>query len=127
MVSANNLKQYTTPDVSQMTLDVIDAIKTKQKIQFNYGTDTEEYREILPQEFFGDFEGFGGLTNMGEYRKFLFSRVIEWVGIPIYYKVFVELDVVGYPTDKDVAEKLHELLDSAEPIMYTLKPQSGDK
>ena len=126
MVSANNLKQYTTPDVSQMTLDVIDAIKTKQKIQFNYGTDTEEYREILPQEFFGDFEGFGGLTNMGEYRKFLFSRVIEWVGIPIYYKVFVELDVVGYPTDKEVTEKLHELLDSAEPIMYTLKPQSGE-
>jgi len=125
MVSANNLKQYIKPDVSQMTLDVIDAIKAKQKVQFKYGAD--EYRELLPQEFFGDFEGFGGLTDMGEYRQFLFSRVTEWVGIPMYYKVFVELDMVGYPEDKDVAYKLHQLLDSAEPITYTIKPQSGDK
>ena len=123
MVSANNLKQYARPDVSQMRLDIIEAIKTNQTVQFTYGQQ-DTSREILPQEFFGDFEGFGGLTNMGEYRKFLFSRVIEWVGIPMYYKVFVELDVVGYPTDKDVAEKLHELLDSAEPIMYRLEPQS---
>ena len=46
--------------------------------------------------------------------------------VAMYYKVFVELDMVGYPTDKEVTEKLHELLDSAEPIMYTLKPQSGE-
>ena len=30
--------------------------------------------------------------------------------------------IVGYPTDEEIAEELHELLDSAEPIMYTLKP-----
>ena len=35
MVSANNLKQYTTRhDVSQMTLDIIEAIKTNQTVQF---------------------------------------------------------------------------------------------
>ena len=116
-------------DVSNATLDIIDAIKTKQKIQFKYGTD--EYRELIPKEFFGDFDGFGGFTapegEGGEYRQFLFSRVTGWVGIPMYYKVFVEFNMVGYPTDKEVTEKLHELLDSAEPIMYTLKPQSGDK
>ena len=114
-------------DVSNATLDIIDAIKTKQNVQFKYGTDTEEYREILPQEFFGDFEGFGGLTDMGEYRQFLFNKVTDWVGIAMYYKVFVELDMVGYPEDKDVAYKLHQLLDSAEPITYTIKPQSGIK
>jgi hypothetical protein len=31
--------------------------------------------------------------------------------------------MTGYPTDKEVIEKLHELLDSAEPIMYRLKPK----
>tara|TARA_R100000935_G_scaffold17721_1_gene34423 strand:+ start:198 stop:548 length:351 start_codon:yes stop_codon:yes gene_type:complete len=114
-------------DVSNATLDIIDAIKTKQNVQFKYGTDTEEYREILPQEFFGDFEGFGGLTDMGEYRQFLFNKVTDWVGIAMYYKVFVELDMVGYPDDKDITYKLHQLLDNAEPITYTIKPQSGDK
>ena len=125
MVSANNLKQYIKPDVSQMTLDVIDAIKAKQKVQFKYGAD--EYRELLPQEFFGDFEGFGGLTDMGEYRQFLFNKVTDWVGIAMYYKVFVELDMVGYPDDKDITYKLHQLLDYAKPITYTIKPQSGLK
>jgi hypothetical protein len=127
MVSANNLKQYVAkerPNVSQMTLDIIDAIKTKQNVQFKYGTD--EYRELMPQEFFGDFDGFGGLTNMGEYRQFLFNKVTDWVGIAMYYKVFVELDMVGYPDDKDITYKLHQLLDNAEPIIYTLKPQSGE-
>ena len=126
MVSANNLKQYARPDVSQMTLDIIEAIKTNQTVQFTY-KHHDTIREILPKEFFGDFEGFGGLTNMGEYRQFLFSRVTEWVGIPMYYKVFVELDMVGYPDDKDITYKLHQLLDNAEPITYTIKPQSGDK
>jgi hypothetical protein len=130
MVSANNLKQYARPDVSQMTLDIIDAIKTNQTVQFTYGHH-DTIREILPQEFFGDFDGFGGWTapegDGGEYRKFRLDKIDEWLGIPVQYKVFVELDMTGYPTDKDVAEKLHELLDSAEPIMYSLKPQVGDK
>ena len=130
MVSANNLKQYTQrPDVSQMTLDIIEAIKTNQTVQFTYGHHNT-IREILPKEFFGDFDGFQGWTapegDGGEYRKFRLDKIDEWLGIPVQYKVFVELDMTGYPTDKDVAEKLHELLDSAEPIMYTLKPQSGE-
>jgi hypothetical protein len=130
MVSANNLKQYARPDVSQMTLDIIEAIKTNQTVQFKYGHH-DTIRELLPKEFFGDFDGFGGLTDTeekdGEYRKFRLDKVDEWLGIPIQYKVYVELEMSGYPTDKEVAEKLHELLDSAEPIMYSLKPQVGDK
>ena len=127
MVSANNLKQYTTrPDVSQMTLDIIEAIKTNQTVQFKYGG-YDFLREILPQEFFGDFEGFGGWTNPedlgGDYRQFRMEKVDEWLGIPIQYKVYVELEMSGYPIDDDVSDKLHELLDSAEPIMYRIEPQ----
>ena len=130
MVSANNLKQYARPDVSQMTLDIIEAIKTNQTVQFMYGG-KDTIREMLPKEFFGDFDGFGGWTapegDGGEYRKFRLDKIDEWLGIPVQYKVYVELEMSGYPTDKEVAEKLHELLDSAEPIMYSLKPQVGDK
>ena len=62
MVSANNLKQYTQrPDVSQMTLDIIEAIKTNQTVQFMYGG-KDTIREMLPKEFFGDFDGFQGWT-----------------------------------------------------------------
>ena len=111
-------------DVSRATLDVIEAVKTKQVVRFDYGHDT--IREIKPTGFFGDFDGFEGTdedTEEKEFRRFRFDKIEEWLGIPIQYKVYVELDMSGYPTDKEVAEKLHELLDSAEPIMYTLKPQ----
>ena len=129
MVSANNLKQYVAdkkPDVSQMTLDIIEAIKTNQTVQFMYGG-KDTIREMLPKEFFGDFDGFGGWTapagDGGEWRKFRLDKIDEWLGIPIQYKVYVELDMSGYPTDKEVTEKLHRLLDNAEPLVYRLKPQ----
>ena len=126
MVSANNLKQYARPDVSQMTLDIIEAIKTNQTVQFMYGG-KDIIREILPKEFFGDFDGFQGWTapegDGGEWRKFRLDKVDEWLGVPVQYKVYVELEMSGYPTDKEVAEKLHELLDSAEPLVYLLEPQ----
>ena len=113
-------------DISSATLDVIEAVKTRRSVQFDYGHDV--IREIKPTAFFGDFDGFEGTdedTEEKEFRRFRFDKIEEWLGIPIQYKVYVELDMSGYPTDKEVAEKLHELLDSAEPIMYTLKPQ-GD-
>ena len=130
MVSANNLKQYARPDVSQMTLDIIEAIKTNQTVQFTYGHH-DTIREILPKEFFGDFDGFQGWTapegDGGEWRKFRIDKVDEWLGIPIQYKVYVELNMSGYPTDKDVKEAMEDVLEDIKPIVYTLKPQSGDK
>ena len=115
-------------DVSNATLDIIDAIKKQNVIQFKYGGH-DGLRTIKPTGFYGDFNGFQGTDVTHEqgitadkFRKFSFDKITEWSGIPITYKVFVELEVVGYPTDKEVAEELHELLDSAEPIMYTLKP-----
>ena len=40
-------------------------------------------------------------------------------------KVLIELEVGEQPTDKEVAEKLHELVDSAEPINW--KYEEKDK
>jgi hypothetical protein len=99
-------------------------------VQFKYGHH-DTIRELLPQEFFGDFDGFGGLTDTeekdGEYRKFRLDKVDEWLGIPIQYKVYVELEMSGYPTDNDVKEAMEDVLEDIKPIVYTLKPQSGDK
>ena len=113
-------------DVSNATLEVITAIKQKRSVQFDYGHNV--IREIKPTAFFGDFDGFEGTdehTEEKEFRRFRFDKIQDWLGIPIQYKVYVELDMSGYPTDSEVVDKLHKLLDSAEPIMYTLKPQ-GD-
>ena len=111
-------------DVSQATLDVIEAVKTNNSVRFDYGQDI--IREVKPTGFFGDYVGFEGTdeaTEEREFRRFRFDKLTEWIGIPIQYNVYVELVMSGYPTDKEVAEKLHELLDSREPIMYTVKPQ----
>ena len=70
-------------NISQATLDVIEAIQTHSTLKFKYGSH-DEYREVEPREFFGDFEGFGGVDIELEddnYRKFLFHRVTEWIGV----------------------------------------------
>ena len=108
-------------DVSQATLDVIEAVKTNNPVRFDYGQGI--IREVKPTGFFGDYVGFEGTdeaTEEREFRRFRFDKITEWIGIPIQYKVYVELDMSGYPTDKEVAEKLHELLDSREPLDYTI-------
>ena len=126
MVSANNLKQYARPDVSQMTLDVIEAYKTNQTVQFKYGGQ-DAIRELFIIDWHEDYYTFHGWLapegEGGEYRKFRFDKVDEWLGIPIQYKVYVELDMSGYPIDDDVSDKLHELLDSDEPVVYRIEPQ----
>ena len=69
-------------DISRATLDVIEAIKTKQTVKFNYGHDS--VREIKPSGFFGDFDGFEGTdqdTEEREFRRFRFNKVTDWVGI----------------------------------------------
>tara|TARA_R100001369_G_scaffold7562_2_gene18788 strand:- start:7821 stop:8177 length:357 start_codon:yes stop_codon:yes gene_type:complete len=115
-------------NISQATLDVIEAIKKQKVIQFKYGSH-DEFRTIKPESFYGDFNGFQGadVSGAGGFRRFSFDRVTEWVGIPIIYKVFVELEVSGYPTDDDVRDYLEPIADGVDPLVYTIKPQSGDK
>jgi len=113
-------------DISNATLDVIEAIRNQKVVQFKYGSH-DEFRTIEPESFYGDFNGFQGadVGNAGGFRRFSFDRVTEWIGIPIIYKVFVELEVSGYPTDEDVKEALEDVLEDIKPFTYTLEPQ-GD-
>jgi len=69
-------------DVARATLDVIEAVKTKQVIKFDYGHDV--IREVKPTGFFGDFDGFEGTdesTNDREFRRFRFDKIQKWMGV----------------------------------------------
>ena len=69
-------------NVSQATLDVIEAVKTKQVVRFDYGHDV--IREIKPTGFFGDFDGFEGTdesTSDREFRRFRFDKIQKWLGV----------------------------------------------
>ena len=69
-------------NVSQATLDVIEAVKTKQVVRFDYGHDV--IREIKPTAFFGDFDGFEGTdesTSDREFRRFRFDKIQKWLGV----------------------------------------------
>ena len=77
-------------NISQATLDVIEAIKTKQVVRFDYGHDT--IREIKPTGFFGDFDGFEGTdeaTEDREFRRFRFDKIQKWMGV---HDKFEEID-----------------------------------
>ena len=114
-----------TVDISQATLDVIEAIRNKKIVQFKYGSH-DEFRTVEPESFFGDFHGFQGadVSAAGGFKRFNFDRITEWVGIPIKYKVFVELEVVGYPTDDDVRDYLEPIADGVDPLVYSIKPKT---
>ena len=69
-------------NISQATLDVIEAVKTKQVVRFDYGHDV--IREIKPTGFFGDFDGFEGTdesTSDREFRRFRFDKIQKWLGV----------------------------------------------
>ena len=54
------------------------------------------------------------------YRTFYFHRMTEWRGIEPLYKVNFELDFQGYPSDKEILERLYELQEKGEPLDYTI-------
>ena len=81
-------------DVSQATLDVIEAVKTKQVIKFDYGHDV--IREIKPTGFFGDFDGFEGTdesTNDREFRRFRFDKIQKWIGVRDKFEEIANLKI----------------------------------
>ena len=72
-------------NISQATLDVIEAIKENKTIGFKYGQETKTIREVKPVDFYGDFDGFGGTDinldkKTGNYRRFSFNKINEWIG-----------------------------------------------
>ena len=103
-----------TIDISQVTLDVIDAIKEKKSVTFKYGGH-DTLRVIKPQAFYGDFAGFEGTdenTEEKEFRRFGLERISEWLGRENICIVHVEpIAFTFHPTWSDVRQRLQELID----------------
>jgi len=101
-------------DISQMTLEVIEAIQQNKTVSFKYGGH-EPIRVIKPQGFYGDFAGFEGTdetTEEREFRRFGLEKVSEWMGIEQTVKVHIEPIVFTFhPTWSEVKQRLQELID----------------
>jgi predicted DNA-binding transcriptional regulator YafY len=115
-------------DVSQATLDVIEAVKNNKTIKFDYkykhGVNDEPKTYIItPSGFFNDFIGFEGVDedDYQQFKRFRFDNVTDWIGITKPVKVLIELEFNGYPTDKEVELELHKLVDSREPVMWRVE------
>ena len=112
-------------DVSNATLDIIEAVKNNKTIKFDYQykqgfNDEPKTYIITPSGFFGDFVGFEGVDedDYQQFKRFRFDNVTEWLGVTKPVKVLVELEFNNYPTDKEVELELHKLVDSLEPVMW---------
>ena len=118
-------------DISNATLDIIEAIKNKQTIKFDYKYKYSEVNEepktytVKPLGFFGDFDGFEGTdedTEDRQFKRFRFETVTKWLGVTKPVRVLVELEFNDYPTDTEVEEKLEHLIDyqTPEKLMWRL-------
>jgi hypothetical protein len=103
-----------TVDISQVTLDVIEAVKQNQTVSFKYGGH-DNIRIIKPLRFYGDFTGFEGTdetTEEREFRRFGLEKVSEWMGIEQTVKVHIEPIVFTFhPTWSEVKQRIQELID----------------
>ena len=101
-------------DTSQITLDVIEAIKQNKAVTFKYG-DHDTVRLIKPQGFYGDFSGFEGTdesTDAKEFRRFGLDRVSEWMGRATECTIHIEpISFTFHPTWSDVKQRVQELID----------------
>ena len=121
-------------DISNATLDIIEAIKNKQTIKFDYKYKYSEVNEepktytVKPLGFFGDFVGFEGTDEEDnqQFKRFRFETVTEWLGVTKPVKVLVELEFYEYPTDTEVEEKLEHLIDhqTQEKLMWRVDDDS---
>ena len=73
-----------TVDISQITLDVIEAIKEDKSVSFKYGGH-DNIRVIKPQGFYGDFSGFEGTDESTEEKEFNIGLAI-WKSL-VYFKI----------------------------------------
>ena len=67
-------------NVSQPTLDVIEAIRKQIPVKFTYEDRT---RIINPISFYGDFYGFEGTyaEDKTKHKKFSFDKINDWQGL----------------------------------------------
>ena len=109
-------------NISQATLDVIEGIKQKRPVKFTY---IDHERIIQPTGFYGDFNGFEGTdeaTDAREFRRFAFDKITDWYGVSLPYRVYVEMEVLGHPSDNDIRQKMYEILKDEEELLYKVEP-----
>tara|TARA_B100000131_G_scaffold313388_1_gene348690 strand:+ start:1807 stop:2034 length:228 start_codon:yes stop_codon:yes gene_type:complete len=68
------------PDISIMTLDIIEAIRSQNYVLLNKKTNNVQV-ELLPKGFYGDFDGFRAYNLKGKEIKVPFNEVTAWSGI----------------------------------------------
>ena len=115
-------------DVSNATLDIIEAVKNNKTIKFDYKKEYSDYARqhetytITPSGFFGDFVGFEGVDedDYQQFKRFRFEHVTEWLGITKPVKVLVELEFDDYPTEEEVEDKLFKITghQTSEKLMW---------
>ena len=101
-------------DISQATLDVIEAIKQKGAVKVTY-KDKDVTRYIKTAQFYGDFEGFEGVdVAVDEYRKFSFKSMGRWDGY------FASAYVIQNNIDKleEAVQKSREITKEAKGLSY---------
>ena len=100
-------------DKSQVTLDIIEAIKQDKTVTFKYGGH-DTLRVIKPSGFYGDFSGFEGTdenTEEKEFRRFGLERVSEWFGRESKCTVHFEpITFTFHPTWSEIKKELEELI-----------------
>ncbi len=103
-----------TVDISQVTLEVIEAVKQQKTVSFKYGGH-DNIRVIKPFGVQGDFTGFEGYTGTSEekeFRRFGLERISELLGAENICTVQLEhLAFTFPPTWSEVKQRLQELLD----------------
>ena len=105
-------------NVENATLDVIESVKNRQTIKFDYQykygvNDEPKTYTITPSGFFNDFAGFEGVdegTEDRQFKRFRFDNVTEWIGVTKPVKVLVELEFNDYPTETEVEAELEKQL-----------------
>ena len=105
-------------NVENATLDVIESVKNRQTIKFDYQykhgvNDEPKTYTITPSGFFGDYIGFEGTdegTEDRQFKRFRFDNVTDWIGITKPVKVLVELEFNDYPTEEEVEAELEKQL-----------------
>tara|TARA_B100001029_G_scaffold43084_1_gene33802 strand:- start:542 stop:769 length:228 start_codon:yes stop_codon:yes gene_type:complete len=68
------------PDISVMTLDIIEAIRSQEAVLLNKRPDNSQI-ELLPKGFYGDFDGFRAYNLKGKEVNVSFNEVSSWSGI----------------------------------------------
>ena len=101
-------------DISNATLDIIEAIKNKQTIKFDYKYKYSELNEepktytVKPLGFFGDFVGFEGTDEEDKQDKFLEDNAHESVENASAKHIWEKIDMLAWSVRDNFVKEIAE-------------------